>query len=1178
MRMTFYASCVFALVLPPLLAGALQAQLPPEKAEKTFTVSAGLEMSLWASEPLFVNPTTMTIDHKGRFWVCEAVNYRRRLRGQPPLRKEGDRILVLEDTNLDGKADKVTTFYQAPDVESPLGIAVLPLPGGGQKVFVCQSPQIWTFEDADGDLKADGPPKTLLKGFQGIDHDHGVHGIHIGPDGRLWFTVGDAGVQGLKANSDGQASAGKLKSWTSNATDCRAGTVWTCKLDGTDLIRYAHNFRNNYMSCIDSFRSVFLSDNDDDGNQQTRICFVMPDGDYGYHPRGPGQSHWHEEQPGIVPKILRTGFGSPTGICVYEGDLLPPAYRGMLLHTDAGPRQVRCYHLKPQGAGYEVEQENVVNSSDPWFRPSDVQVAPDGSVFVADWYDPGVGGHGMGDTTRGRIYRLAPKGFKPAAVAYDVSSDQGITAALASPNLAQRAGAIEAIRTKGAGAAELLFTCLRQENSSPFLRARALGLLAELKPKLDEKGQALVEAQIDTALKSSDDRFGQLAVRIDSRIAALPEKGGSEAIALVKSASSQVLRELLLLWRRADPDKLKPLFNEVIARYQTDDTFLRKALNICAGSDMARRERVMADLDGALGSWSDRVAQLVFDLRPPGIRATLAKRIADPSITVSQRADLVDLLASAEEPDAGKVLLKLLATQQPVEVRQRAVEKLAPFLEGKWAALTKDPEFSTLLSAIADKAAWAKLAGAAKLASGLADLGQLAQGDAGGETVRAATEAIGRIDTPEALELLKKLVTASATRADALNALGNLTRTRGAKTGKGALEVLKSALAGPEPGKVVAVLAQSSPGSEWLLAQKDKLPADLAAEAGRYLRNSPFQIVRNKAMLAFPPPGRLNMAKLPNAAELAKRTGRAEAGRKLFEASAKNELQCQKCHRLQGLGGDIGPDLSLIGKKASRENLFDSLLTPSKAIADQYIVNVVATNKGQTISGLLVEETPNHLLIRDGNGKDYKILLSEIDERTKSKVSIMPADLVAWMTEDDLVDLVEYLLTLKTGSLTPAKWKILGPMADVGETALSEQTSLEKGRPNLQANIVPELKTKNGKTPEWQTIRPAADGYLDLAAFHGDKKDHSWSYLLTEVKSETAQDAAILLGADDGSRLIVNGKAVHEQNGRVSASPAMFRIPVKLQPGANSILLKITNGDGPHGAYLTILSEGQLTD
>src|SRR5207248_2907514 len=207
----------------------------------------------------------------------------------------------------------------------------------------------------------------------------------------------------------------------------------------------AHNFRNEYEPCVDSFGTVFVSDNDDDGNQQTRICYVMPGGNYGYWPRGPGQSHWHEEQPGVVPKILRTYFGSPTGMCVYEGTLLPKKYWSQLLHTDAGPRHVRCYHLTPKGAGYDVERNDIVTSTDNWFRPSDVCVAPDGSVFIADWYDPGVGGHGMGDTTRGRIYRLAPKGNKPSVPTVNLDTPEGVLEALKSPCLAVRHMAISTI-------------------------------------------------------------------------------------------------------------------------------------------------------------------------------------------------------------------------------------------------------------------------------------------------------------------------------------------------------------------------------------------------------------------------------------------------------------------------------------------------------------------------------------------------------------------------------------------------------------------------------------------------------------------------------------------------------------------------------------------------------------
>src|SRR5438309_9328207 len=131
-RPRFLLPCVLFLLLP----AALDAQVPPEKAESTFTVADGLEFKLWATEPLFVNPTCMDIDHKGRVWVCESVNYRSKLRGKPLLRPEGDRIVILEDSTDSGKADRATTFYQAPEMLAPLGIAVAKDPvGPGYTVY-----------------------------------------------------------------------------------------------------------------------------------------------------------------------------------------------------------------------------------------------------------------------------------------------------------------------------------------------------------------------------------------------------------------------------------------------------------------------------------------------------------------------------------------------------------------------------------------------------------------------------------------------------------------------------------------------------------------------------------------------------------------------------------------------------------------------------------------------------------------------------------------------------------------------------------------------------------------------------------------------------------------------------------------------------------------------------------
>src|SRR5262249_35628685 len=149
---------------------------------------------------------------------------------------------------------------------------------------------------------------------------------------------------------------------------------------------------------------------------------------------------------------------------------------------------------------------------------------------------------------------------------------------------------------------------------------------------------------------------------------------------------------------------------------------------------------------------------------------------------------------------------------------------------------------------------------------------------------------------------------------------------------------------------------------------QNRMSPALVADAGRLLRNSQYPDLRNRANLAFPAPGKLDPKKLPAIGVLAKRAGSAEKGRQLLAASLKGDAQCLKCPTVRGVGGQVGPDLSMIGKKASRENLFESILQPSKAIADQYIQYVVETKRGLQVAGLLVAAGPNAITLRDANG------------------------------------------------------------------------------------------------------------------------------------------------------------------------------------------------------------------
>jgi putative membrane-bound dehydrogenase-like protein len=1157
-----------------------RAQVPPAKAEATFKVVPGLQMKLWASEPLFVNPTCMDIDHKGRVWVCESVNYRNRLRGLKKFtRPEGDRIVILEDSKGTGVADKATTFYQSPDVLAPLGIAVAKDPvGPGYKVFVCQSPDILVFEDRDGDGKADGPPRKLLSGFGGFDHDHGVHGILIGPDMKLYFSVGDTGVHGL------QGSDKKGRVWRSNGTDCRAGTIWRCELDGSKLELIAHNFRNEYEPCVDSFGTVFVSDNDDDGNQQTRICYVMPGGNYGYHPRGPGQTHWHEEQPGVVPKILRTYFGSPTGICVYEGTLLPKKYQGQLLHTDAGPRHVRCYHLTPEGASYAVEREDMVQSSDNWFRPSDVCVAPDDSVFVADWYDPGVGGHGMGDITRGRIFRIAPAGNKPSVPAVDL--EKGLLDALASPNLAVRYMAMAKLHSlEPKKALEALGPAIKQKEN-PWLRARALWQSALIAGRNDSERLVSLLA-VNEAARDNDPRFRCLAVRLVRDLFGPGQGSESLLEKFVHDPSPAVRREVLLALRDVEPARARALLYGLMKQYDGKDRFYLASIGIAVGHhDEKRRAALLADFDKQFPEWSDKVANLVWELRPPTILPLLEKRLTDAKLPAEQRARIVDILAGSEDPQAGPALLKLLEGTAPAEVRERVIENLKLFLPGKWQKLKSSPALDRTLSSLLAKPETRSTGLALVAVAGKADrldaVLAVAKDKAEKEPVRkAAIEALGQLAADGAITALVQLLPAvpPALQPEVARALGEHARRPGKNPrGRSALEPLQAVVADGKASSVlreaaVIALSGSRPGSIWLLEQHKKgvLPEALVGAAGRLLRNSPFRDLQNKALLAFPPAGKLDLKKLPSLAVLATRRGDAGKGKKLLADSLKSPLQCLKCHTVRGAGGQVGPDLSMVGKKASRENLFESILYPSKAIADQYLTWQIDTVRGQTLAGLIVEETPESVLLRDAEGRDTRIAKKDIEMRSKGQKSLMPEDVVVQLSEDELVDLVEYLFTLRTAALAVDTWHIVGPFDNgSGMEGLDRVFGPEKAI-DLKASYA----GKEGKV-SWRTVKAGAGGYVDLQAFFAPHSNNIVSYLTRDVLSPVDQEATVLLGTDDGAKLWVNGKLVHTVRATRAAAPGQDTVKVRLKKGTNTILLKINNGDGGHGFYLTALTEEEL--
>src|SRR5687767_4374346 len=181
-----------ALLLSVAIAASCNKPAPPvehsvESSLADLKVHDGLAVSLFASEPMFSNPTNIAIDERGRVWICEAYNYRNQYNPKNPVKKGGDRIMILEDTDGDGKADKSKVFYQGTDVNSALGISLL-----GNKIIVSCSPNVFVFTDENKD---DVPEKkeVFFQGLEGLQHDHGMHTFVFGPDGRLYFNFGNEG-------------------------------------------------------------------------------------------------------------------------------------------------------------------------------------------------------------------------------------------------------------------------------------------------------------------------------------------------------------------------------------------------------------------------------------------------------------------------------------------------------------------------------------------------------------------------------------------------------------------------------------------------------------------------------------------------------------------------------------------------------------------------------------------------------------------------------------------------------------------------------------------------------------------------------------------------------------------------------------------------------------------------
>ncbi len=694
-------------IAPPPGANGKSAPTPAAPVpESLFQLPDGLEVTVWASSPLFYNPTNIDIDAAGRIWVAEGVRYRSHHDRSP----EGDRIVVLSDTDGDGRADHSHVFVQEPLLIAPLGVAVI-----GNKIVVSQPPHLLVYTDVDGDAKFDAAKDTrevLLTGFQGQNHDHSLHSVTVGPDGKWYFNSGNCGGKFTDKSGktftifgsyrpspigpftyphDASALAGQP---SDDGHTYVGGFTVRMNPDGTNAEIIGHNYRNSYEQSITSFGDVFQNDNDDP--PACRVSWVMEYANFGFcsndgqrtwkADQRPGQTiqvaQWRQDDPGITPAGDVYGGGSPTGNVYYEGGALGDDWIGTFFACEPGRNTIFSYQPKLEGAGFSLERSDFLTSNasgefagsdflggkdsvnseiKTLFRPSDIAVGPDGALYVSDWYDPRVGGHqDLDDSYSGTIYRIAPKGFVPKVPALDLTNVAGQVDALRSPAVHVRALAFDALVAGGRASLQPVAALLQDPN--PYIQARAIHVLYRL-------GVSGIRTAGDPTSQPTAQRkiAAYRALRHAPRTAGLDPFGS--AIVLAEDADPAVRREVALSLRNEPLDTSRELLVTIAMGYDGKDRSYLEAFGIGA---TGKEAEVYTSVKAVIGDddtnvWSDAFADIAWRLHPAAAIPDFLSRAGKDSLTPAQRKQALDSIAFIPDRAAAEAMLTLAQIESPVK-------------------------------------------------------------------------------------------------------------------------------------------------------------------------------------------------------------------------------------------------------------------------------------------------------------------------------------------------------------------------------------------------------------------------------------------------------------------------------------------------------------------------------
>ncbi len=947
-----------SLVAALLFASAATAQQPKKPLEVPTSADPRLEVKLFAAAPDIVHPISLDFDAKGRLLVVESHTHFRPANYTGP---KTDRIRMFEDTDGDGKADKITTFYEGTTFTMDLAVH----PDGS--VYVATRNEIIRLRDTKGTGTADEKTRIAFLDTKGNYPHNGLCGLSFDSRGDLNFGIGENLGEPYKlVGADGTTLTGGGE----------GGNVYHITADGKKLRRVATGFWNPFGSGRDIFGRLFVVDNDPDASPPCRLLHVVEGGDYGFQFRyGRAGRHpfqaWNGELPGTLPFVAGTGE-SPCEVISYESDGLPPEYRGDLLVPAWADHRVERYALKPNGASFTGERKPFIQGGKE-FYPSGLTVAPDGSLFVSDWGSRSYPLHG-----NGAIWHVRMKDAKPTKRPADPKE-----AILSLDRKTREAAARELAKTDEGR------WVLHKHLNSNDVRTQTTAFAAIIDTMADiQRDTFLGRSTIGTFLsfttnKEAPHGLREMAVR------------GLMAIKFpVRDFTSErapaVMRAAAICGLKSERTILLKFLAE-------DDPFLRQA----AGLRLSENPKVLAEIErntvtdpkqriGLMLAWrgsehKDAIKQLPEFLKDtdPDVRFLAAKWVSDEKL-VEFRPQIVEMLKSPNlDPRAFIGLTTTLARLDDKPVND---DNLAAYFLDRLADKTATPAMQ-LMALRAIPATHKKLPTDQLLAL-------LKQDDAAFriEALRALKDRADPKATPAVLAIAKDVKQPVAVRAQALVALAAV---------NGADAEFLIELVSDNDVSLSQEALRSLVQVKLTPAQQEKLTTAAKGKDEQLVAR-----VRGKPLNIGRPPAKDVEAWIKRVDG----PGDTEAGRRIFEHPKL--AGCYKCHQVEGRGANVGPELSLIGR-TDRKWIVESILQPSNVVAPHYQAWKIETTDGRTLTGLLIGTYLDVSEYIDEKGNRFKVAAGDVENIKASQVSIMPEGLFDNLTDQEIRDLLAYLLSRK---------------------------------------------------------------------------------------------------------------------------------------------------------------------